>query len=85
MCDLCKASGREHNEKTKHRVRYQMCCKNSEAKSSKRHKSYNNKDQTSLLLLLILYQVVEAAMAVLYCLRLALPHAAVLNGHEKER
>ena len=49
-----------------------MSCKNSEAKSAKRHKSYNNKDQTSLLLLLlllILYQVAEA----------------VLNGPEKER
>ena len=50
-----------------------MSCKNSEAKSAKRHKSYNNKDQTSLLLLLllllILYQVGEA----------------VLNGPEKER
>ena len=41
--------------------------------------------QTILLLLLILYQVLEAALAMLYCLLLALPHAAVLNGHEKER
>ena len=33
--------------------------------------------QTILLLLLILYQVLEAALAMLYCLLLALPHAAV--------
>ena len=42
MCDLCKASGKWHSQKTKHRDRYQMWCKNSEAKSSKRHNSYNN-------------------------------------------
>ena len=41
--------------------------------------------QTILLLLLILYQVLEAALAMLYCLLLALPHAAVPNGHEEER
>ena len=33
--------------------------------------------QTILLLLLILYQVLEAALAMLYCLLLALPHAGV--------
>ena len=29
--------------------------------------------------------LIKAAMAVLYCLLLALPHPAVLNGHEKVR
>ena len=85
MCKLCKGSGTWHSEKTQRGSRQQTRFKNSEAKSSKRHKSYNNKYQKILLLLLILYEVVEATMAVLYCLPLALPHAAVLHGHEKER